>query len=468
MRTALASDRWSGALAAAALVVGVALRLVGAAVNTAANDDHMDVIRAMAYERRVPAAGEFWESFQPPAYHLAVAGMLVAVSSAPSSRDVTVAQAMSCAAGLGTLMVLVWFIGRLGLSVWTRSVGVAFVSLNPALVSASVQATNDAFVIFFGTVALAAGYRFFRVPRMWSFLVMTASVLLACLSKGNGLAIAGAALLACGAAIVHPHGSRRMAVASGAILLVAIGAVVPTLGGYLARRTQLGSALAINQEPAPPPRFFEETFVKRPGITSVVHGFLTFRLFDMLRQPLVELPDDERNAQGYPRHRTSFWSLLYGGTHALQYPYYPEAWRVDRPLADWLVRAALVLGLLPGFVLVLGVTRGVVAAVRGLTGGANGATVVLPDALLAIAAVGAVAFLAAYGYRYRDFATTKAIFLCPSVLALVAWFCRELDCPGGVWHGKVLLPAARVSAVLLCLTYAVDGALLLRQLWAGS
>jgi len=59
------SLRWPPTLVPVALGLAIFFRLAGMVVNGDANDNHMDVIEVMAYEHRIPADNELWESFQP-------------------------------------------------------------------------------------------------------------------------------------------------------------------------------------------------------------------------------------------------------------------------------------------------------------------------------------------------------------------------------------------------------------------
>ena len=148
------------------------------------------------------------------------------------------------------------------------------------------------------------------------------------------------------------------------------------------------------------------------------------------------------------------WSLLYGGAHSVHYAYYPRAWRVPPTLAEWLVRTTVVLGLLPTLLLMVGVTRGGIDVVRQVfrTGRRDDWSAQL---LLVIAAGGYLTFVALYGYRYRDFATMKALFICPAALAFLTSFARELERPGGPRRAKYL-EAAYASTWLLCGAYIAD------------
>lgn len=82
------------------LVVGIALllRALLATFNREANDDHVGVIRTIAYEDRMPASGDVRESFQPKLYHLAVAGPLRLLPMLSPGNPYVVAQLVSCTA----------------------------------------------------------------------------------------------------------------------------------------------------------------------------------------------------------------------------------------------------------------------------------------------------------------------------------------------------------------------------------
>ena len=57
----------------AALVVGVALRVLLALVNTDANDNHLAVVEIIAQEHRLPERTETFQAYHPPLYHATAA-----------------------------------------------------------------------------------------------------------------------------------------------------------------------------------------------------------------------------------------------------------------------------------------------------------------------------------------------------------------------------------------------------------
>jgi hypothetical protein len=92
--------------------LGPLLRVILAAVNLEANDNHLEVISVIADHNRIPDTREFWEAFQPKLYHVTVAALWRALAiSSPVSR-IRLAQMMSCVAGIVTLWIVLVFLRR--------------------------------------------------------------------------------------------------------------------------------------------------------------------------------------------------------------------------------------------------------------------------------------------------------------------------------------------------------------------
>jgi len=444
----------------AVLALAIILRLIGVVANNEANDPHLEVSQIMAYEHRMPAATEVWESFQPKLYHATVAAFLMVLPrKLPEVLQMRVAQAVSGAAGIATLFLLLGFLCGLPLAARTQQLAFALVALNPKMIATSIQATNDAFVILFATLALTAGFRFFKAYERRDFAWMTAGVLLACISKGSGLPLVIAVLCTFAAALLRPTISRRRIFGYAAALVLAFIVFVPVAGEYWARYQQTGNAFWSSQAPSPPPRFLEETFVKpkRPGITSVVGGYFTFRLVDLLEEPLVT-----NGLDVYPPHRTSLWSFAYGSAHSNHYDNYPPTWALGNAGVLWLLRTIFIVALVPTALLVIGTARGVLRTAADLFSGAPPSDW-SARVLLAVVTSGYVAFLMLYSYQYRDFGTMKPIFIYPVMAPLMAYYALELQRIQN--RGKTLAASiATGSAALLCVAYLADSVVLLVHL----
>jgi len=408
------------------LSLGVLLRLYLTVTNTEANDDHLTVIRIIADQHRLPRLREAWEAFQPKLYHASVA-LLWDLSpwQAPGVR-VRIAQLVSCAAGIATLFVIRRALIRRRVSTWVRLLALALVTLNPTLIGLNAQATNDSFVILFGTLALACGCEFFETGTRRAFLFMTASVVLAALAKGNGLVIFIATTTTLLHAIVRrrevPSLTRRQLTWTTALFVAIVAIAVAALGSYRNNWEDTGNLFAINGERAPWPHLFERTSVYRPGVTSVVDTYFTFRLVDMLSHPA-----DTNDPDIYPLHRTSLWSQLYGRAHVAHFAQHPPSWKNTGSLSTTVTRLILLLALLPTAFVLMGMTRTAIGMIDGSWGRNPPRSVSLADELLVVTGFGFFVFIIVYTLSYRDFGTMKAEFMFPALLAYVCFFADETE-----------------------------------------
>jgi len=462
---AVTAWRWGGrfTVRATAMVwaLAVGLRVLLAFVNGSANDDHISVIQVIAYEYRIPADGELWEAFQPKLYHLSVALTLRALPVLPTWAQVRVAQAISCTAGVATLILVLAFLRTLEVSDRTRLATFALVALNPKMIATSVQATNDAFVILCVSATIFFGYRFYGDGSVRSFLWMTVGAVFAGIAKGNGLVVSIAIVCVLAALVLRPPRDgvlgRRRTLGFAIMFLVTFSATVPVLGEYWSKYEQQGTPFAVNQAPAPPPQLATKSYVRRPGVTSVLDGFFTLKLIDMLREPIVTI-----GVEGYPPYRTSVWSLLYGETHSVHFDAWPPGWESRTTPVQWLARMILLLGLIPTGVLVMGFFRQLWAAARWVTTRVSGA-LPIQRLYLAVTATGYVAFVLLYSYRMRDFSATKIIFVYPAMLAFAACTAFELD-----RVASAVQPSVRrlvfANCAALCCAYVIDVLLLIEQL----
>jgi hypothetical protein len=326
--------------------------------------------------------------------------------------------------------------------------------------------------------------------------------LLAGISKGNGLVVSLAITCLFVVYLVHPPGGklpgRLRMLAFAAAFTVAFCAFVPVLGGYWSKYRYREGPFATNLPPARPPLFWEKTPVRgqRLGIRSVVDGFFTFRLIGMLQEPIVTFGEDE-----YADHRASLWSQLYGTMHSAHFHGWPMEWVTRSEVEMWTVRLTLVLALIPTMLLVAGTLRAFVESARWAgrvhrnsrrpevfdarqiredpasqkpaskpreNGASFGATTLtrwvtrhnrpgfgLADLYLLVTAVGYVAFIIAYAYRYREYPVMKGLFLYPGLLAFMAFAATETD-----RYMRTQRPAVRKVllgiSLALCAAYLAD------------
>lgn len=396
----------------AIFVVAIAVRLALAAVNLAANDKHMPVIRVMALEHRIPDRMEIGEAFQPKLFHGTVAVVWMLFPAAGEDTITRVAQFLNVLVGAGTLWLVLAFVRS---RTWADAVKVALfalVALNPKLIGINAQATNDTFVIGFVTAALFFGHRFFTRGGRQSFAMMLGAAILACLSKGSGLVVVIAILMILGVIVLRPSagaaiGGRRAALGYAAAVLLFFLAIVPWAGPYWHHWKEYGSPLVINVPKPEPPRFLEKTPGPRPGVRSVVEAYLTFPFVDLLQGPTAYAPR---------QNRYSLWTQLYGRAHSVHFDAHPPSWRSPFWQIRYLLDVIFVLALVPTVALAAGVIRAGWMAVRWLVRPGDRAP--LGDALLGLCVFGYLGFIVLYTWQYRDYATMKAIFIYPGLLGM--------------------------------------------------
>jgi Dolichyl-phosphate-mannose-protein mannosyltransferase len=470
-KVALPSDQNYGTAVVLVFLFGALLRLALALVNLEANDNHLEVIAAIADENRLPGREEMWEGFQPKLYHVAVAAVWKTLSGPSLPMRTRAAQLVSCAAGIVTLWLALMFLkshawGSPKVGCWSF----ALVALNPGLIGINAQATNDSFVILFVTLALYSGYHFFAKRRARDFIGMTTAAILAPLSKGNGLVVCMAILLVFIVAPLRGRSSTAMtrgqALLYGAIFLVCFVLVVPGGGLYWEHYRRYGTPFVNPIPPAPFPNVFEKTFVYKPGVTSMIDSLVTFRLYDLLRNPM-STTDEEK----YPLHRTSLWSQLYGRAHFAHFDAWPPSWRLPTEGGQWVTSLVQNLGrliflaaLFPTTLLLVATWKRSVSAIRWFAGVKQPHTS-LGNWLLYLSVLGYLAFIVVYSLRYRDYAVMKAIFILPGLLGFLMLFAHEC---AAFYQRFTDKEAVRLSADLILLSllffYTVDILVLIGQL----
>lgn len=452
-----------------AFLFGALLRVILALVNSEANDDHLDVVRVMADESRIPAKTEISEAFQPKLYHATVAALWKILPTQSPAIRIRIGQMVSCAAGIATLfLALRFFTSESSLSPKVGLLSFSLLALNPRLIGINAQATNDSFVILFGSMAVYFGYRFFQTHRTRAFIWMTAGTIAAALSKGNGLVVFLAILGVFAVRLFRPSSdyplSIRKTVWYGSAFIVSFLAVVPAVGPYWEHYRKYGSPFVTNSTVAPFPHFLERTAWGYPGVTSIVDSFLTFRLLDLLENPVTS-----PNQTTYPLHRTSLWSQLYGRTHYVHFVAWPPSWQLPRSgygrLVRHLGRAILVCALFPTLLLVVAIAKRGAAVSRCLLRSGKEPWTPLSAWLLDLTVFGYIAFIVWYSLRYRNYQVMKAIFLFPGVLAFFTLFAQQCE-QFYAWcnQKRAVRLSTDVTFILLLLLYVADVSSLIGQL----
>ena len=106
---------------------------------------------------------------------------------------------------------------------------------------------------------------------------------------------------------------------------------------------------------------WEKTSVGRPGVQSIVDGYLTFRILDLVRDPQIT-----NGAKIEQEHRTSVWTQLYARANFAQFEQHPKSWLTKDPNVMAIAKCSFVLGLLPLLFLLAGLARGSLRSMRAI------------------------------------------------------------------------------------------------------
>lgn len=411
-------------------VIGVLLRLSLSLVNYDANDDHFSVINIIASENRIPESAECWECFQPKLFHFFIASVLKTLSIQKLGNAYKIGQAITCLSGILTLVVVLLFLSSLNFTEFAKFFGFTLVALNPKLIGINAQLTNDSFVILFVSVSLYYALEYFKKPMCKKFVLMMLFVLLSALTKGNGLVLLPIILSMFLYVIIFRDRQSKLQkkhyLVAMIVFLISYVCLVPVLGQYWQKYQLYGSPFVTNIEKKPLPKLIEKTYAGRPGITSIVDSYLTFRITDLFANPVISHEFDN-----YPTHRTSLWSQLYGSANFVHFSNWPETWKSEHMIDLNTGRLIFLLALVPAGLFLFGFVRNFVKIVKHVRM-REFHSVVTERLLFFIGTCGFFLFIISYTMQYRDFSTMKAIFIFPGLLCLIYQLLSGIDCYNGL------------------------------------
>jgi hypothetical protein len=430
---------WQRIALAAVIVAALLLRVGVALYNAEANDDHMEVVELIVDRGADPVVGDCWQCCHAKLFHRSAAVVITALSIEDPRARARAAQLLNVAAGALTLWLLWAMAGTLSLPFGLRLTGFALFALNPRLVGVNGQPSNDSFVILFGTASIYCLWRYLETSSPRYMAATIAALILASLSKTQGVvlfAITATVLLAkVVASYSNPARRRSLGLALLGLTVVYLG-TVPFLGPYYQHYRLEGSPFAWNTSKVEPPAFFRKTEIRRAGVRSIADAYFTFRLVDLLRDPVIR-------RKNYGEHRTSMWSTLYARSQFVHFDDWPPSWRTRDPTVRNAGRAALVLGLVPLTILLVSTAREVVRLLRGL--GERGLRWLADDHrwVLPAFAGGMLFIVVKLSYDFRDYSAYKAIYFYPGLAAFLVLFLWGLQ-----WVDARLLERRRLRASL--------------------
>ena len=398
-------------------------RAVGLFVNREANDDHIQVVELWLEHGHYPDERACWECFQPPLY--TTIQYSIARSLALNDRDdlIGIAHGINFCISVAILGMLAWQIQQMKLRLLWQVTLFLFFALNPKLMAINIQATNDTLVIALSMAALHLLRVTIRSFKPRNLVCLWCIVLLAGITKGNGLVlVVGVCLFVSLLTTMHADCSLVDKTIILTLFLISLPIAVSEMGHYYEHYERNGTPFSINQPKAPSASFlsYDGFAGKRLGVRSISDSLLTFRFVNLL-----QYPSTGGSGEWYPEHRTSFWTLLYGQAYHSQFEYYPPSWRSQSPVVDWVARALYVLGLAPAAMLACGMAiqiRHGASMIRTVDVNAAMETWLYPVFSLAF-----VVFLVKYSLDYRDYANTKLIFLFPVLPAAISFVGESID-----------------------------------------
>ena len=388
-------------------------------VNRDANDNHIEVVNLIADKHFIPEKNDCWSCYQPKLYYLAVTGVVKLLHYHVTENRIITAQMLNVIFAFFSLLLIWKFIRKQVLSTQNQLLLFAFCAFNPCFAAINIQATNDTLAILFGIAALYFADSFFKESKKKYFIGLSVAVVAAALTKGSGLLLFTVILIAFILKLAGQYEKQKriLLVKYLLILIFSFSAIVPFAGGYYNNYKKYHSFTVSTWNKDAPPLFFKTSYIARPGITDMFHGWFTFRYLDMIRQPYINNESDN-----YPLHRTSLWSQLYGRTMFLHFDQWPESWQTQESWIISIGRALIILGIVPLFLFLCGFVFNCFAFLKSAFTGFKNYLQASTDYLHLISAVVFLMSSLVYTYSYRDFSAMKSIYIFPGIISFVKLF----------------------------------------------
>ncbi len=430
-------------------IFALCLRLVLCFLNREANDNHAQVVEWIIDKQSLPNKEDCWECFQPKLYYLINAAIVVAFHIKGHYNIVLAMQMLNFVFSFFILLFLWKFINRQTISFGIKLIAFALVAFNPCLTGINAQATNDTLIILAGILTIYYADRFFKEKKFSLAIPLTLWVILASLVKGSGIVLFAALSLIFFVRILQTIATERILyIKAFAVLVLGNLTIVPVGAGYISNYEQYKTPFVLVFEKDPPPAFAERSYVQRPGITSIVDGYFTFRYFDMIRQPYISSTIDN-----YPLHRTSLWSQLYGRTMFMHFDQHPRSWQSTSNEIVFTGRLLIILGLVPLLLLI----RGMVVSMKDLF---TKKEELILNWIHLVFVFGFLLFMVKYSYSYRDYSIMKSIFIFPALPSFIKFFMHGFDSI----KSKAILKLIWISILTIILLSIYDICFLIDQL----
>lgn len=410
-------------------VIAAALMTTLAIVNDgSANDVHLEVSQLILEKGKSPEHTDCWQCYHPKFYHQTVAKLWTWFEITSKEHQILFAQLLNAFAGIFTLLICLIFILEQSFNRLVQLFSFSMVAFNPRFIAIHAQASNDAFLILFGTLLIYALYQFLKKPSLRFFLIILIASILAGVTKGNSFILMSGVVVVFLFKIISSQ-DFKFSIGKNYLgsLLIFVGMnflLVGYFGGYFDNYQKYGHPFQYNTPVGEAPNFFEETTFRRPGVKSIASGYFTFRFFDMIKNPTIT----NEYGDNYPLHRTSVWSQLYGRSHFIYFDNWPTGkWQSNDPTMMNVGRGALILALFPSLLFLLGFFKDLKIWWRLFTERSFNFLNENTDWIFSIFNVGFLAFLILFTAFGRDYSFMKVIYLFPGILAAIIPLMKGFD-----------------------------------------
>ena len=443
-------------------IASMLLRLPLSILNREANDDHMEAIVMIVENNSLPDPGACTECFQPKLFYVLNAVVLKLLNIEDNDAQIICVQLINLLFSFFILLFTWRCIELYSFKDEYKLLAFSLLAFNPCLIGINVQATNDTLVILLGVMSVYYTIKYFLTNSGAEILKLGVVIILCAITKGSGIVIAIAVFMIFIVKILYSE-SRLQLLYQKCILVLMIGflVIVPLAGGYYSNYMNSGNPFAINMGANSLTKAAvaedEEPFRFRPGIRSTGSAFLTFRFWNMLQQPYITNDPDV-----YPLHRTSLWSQLYGRTFFMHFDQHPPSWINKDPLILNIGRIAIVLGLIPVGIALLG-AGWLIVQIRSKYGLNLKRYIEDNKWIHMVFALGFTMFIVKYARSYPDFSTMKSIFLFPAIPSFVYMLLLGFESLSNWISSKVYL-FIYALLVMLMVTHIADVLFLICQL----
>jgi hypothetical protein len=408
--------------------IAISIRIILAIVNDGyANDDHYTVSKLISETGKIPEPLDCWQCYQQKLYHFTTAKLWDLLNLDEQKDRFIFAQLINAIAGIFTIIVCWLFIKKQAFGESVKLLCFSLVALNPGLIGINAQATNDSFVILFSTIVLYALYKLMTTPTIKDFIIILSFSILAGLTKANSLVIILGVIIVLMIKIISTKNyklSLNKGYLGGLIIyLIAVTLSVGYFGEYYGNIQKYGKPVVFNTPTGEMPHLYKKTNFRRPGVQSILSGYFTFRIIDMIKHPIIT--NDEHV---YPMHRTSVWSQLYGRAHFIYFDDWPEGpWQCRNPKIAAVGRVALTLALFPTLFFLLGLFIDFKVWLALFLKRNIDFLKISNEWIFHSFFLGFLIFIILFTAVGRDFSFMKIIYVYPGILAVLIPFLKGFD-----------------------------------------